>query len=190
MISKIADQITLISEADQGFDLFEARYPIPEGITYNTYVREDEKTVLLDAVDAKVTDEWVSDLKKVLNGRKLDYFVVHHMEPDHSANIGTVLSMFPDVRIITSAKAVKSQIDVCRPPRRSYADVAGVTDLITPWISRTASPSGRMRNVPSRWNSRNSWRVATAPASETSLSFRNVGTATDRTSAGADERQL
>ena len=107
MISKIADQITLISEADQGFDLFEARYPIPEGITYNTYVIEDEKTVLLDAVDAKVTDEWVSDLKKVLNGRKLDYFVVHHMEPDHSANIGTVLSMFPDVRIITSAKAVK-----------------------------------------------------------------------------------
>ena len=130
MISKIADQITLISEADQGFDLFEARYPIPEGITYNTYVIEDEKTVLLDAVDAKVTDEWVSDLKKVLNGRKLDYFVVHHMEPDHSANIGTVLSMFPDVRIITSAKGVKKMSQFMNEDMSSKCDVVKEGDVL------------------------------------------------------------
>lgn len=130
MISKIADQITLISEADPGFDLFEARYPIPEGITYNTYVIEDEKTVLLDAVDAKVTDEWVSDLKKVLNGRKLDYFVVHHMEPDHSANIGTVLSMFPDVRIITSAKAVKMMSQFMNEDMSSKCDVVKEGDVL------------------------------------------------------------
>lgn len=130
MISKITDRVTLISEADPDFDLFEARYPIPEGITYNTYVVGGEKTALLDAADARVTEEWVADLRKALDGRRLDYFVVHHMEPDHSANIGTVLSLFPEVRIVTSAKAVVMMSQFMNRDMSPFCDVVKEGDVL------------------------------------------------------------
>lgn len=107
MISHPTGSITMICEEDPTFDRFEAKYPIPDGMTYNCYVIKDEKTALLDTDDARVTENWLADLKDVLGDGRLDYLVVHHVEPDHTANIMSVLDMYPEARLVTSARGLK-----------------------------------------------------------------------------------
>ncbi len=107
MIRHLSDRVVLVSEDDLSGHPFESQYPVPDGMAYNTYIVRGEKTALLDAPDASVADRWAEELREALGGRTVDYYVVHHMEPDHSSSMRRVLSMFPEARIVTSAKALR-----------------------------------------------------------------------------------
>ena len=86
--------------------LFENIYPIPRGVSYNSYILLDDKTVLMDTCDASVQKEFLDNVKAALNGRTLDYLVIQHMEPDHCALIGDILKLFPNVRLVCNAKTL------------------------------------------------------------------------------------
>ena len=90
---------------DHEIDLFEGQYVVPLGMAYNSYVIIDEKIAVMDTVDKNFTDEWLGNLEAELNGRKPDYLVVQHMEPDHSANIVNFMVKYPDATIVSSSKA-------------------------------------------------------------------------------------
>ncbi|MBP3595599.1 MAG: FprA family A-type flavoprotein [Lachnospiraceae bacterium] len=101
----ITNDIKYIGVNDHNIDLFEGQYIVPNGMAYNSYVILDDKVAVLDSVDANFTKEWMSNLKEALNGRTPDYFIVQHMEPDHSANIANFMQEYADVKIVASAKA-------------------------------------------------------------------------------------
>ena len=101
----ISNDIKYIGVNDHKIDLFEGQYIVPNGMAYNSYVILDEKIAVLDSVDAKFTDEWLSNVREALAGRTPDYFIVQHMEPDHSANIDNFLSVYPEAQVVSSAKA-------------------------------------------------------------------------------------
>ncbi|MBR4419419.1 MAG: flavodoxin, partial [Clostridia bacterium] len=84
---KITNDIKYIGVNDHSVDLFEGQYVVPNGMSYNSYLINDEKVAVMDTVDANFTHEWLDNLQNALNGRTPDYLVVQHMEPDHSANI-------------------------------------------------------------------------------------------------------
>ena len=102
---KITDNIKYVGVYDTKIDLFESQYQVPFGVTYNSYVILDDKTAVLDTVSVDFFDEWIKNVKDELCGRSPDYLIVHHMEPDHSANIARFIDVFPDVRVVSSAKA-------------------------------------------------------------------------------------
>lgn len=102
---EITNSIKYIGVNDRIIDLFEGQYPVPDGISYNSYVILDEKVAVLDTIDVKFTSEWLGSLTDVLDGRKPDYLVVHHMEPDHSASIFEFVKTYPEAKIVASAKA-------------------------------------------------------------------------------------
>ena len=102
MISK---DIQYIGVNDHELDLFEGQYIVPGGMAYNSYVILDEKVAVMDSVDARFGREWLDNLAGALQGRKPDYLVVQHMEPDHSANIMTFLEAYPEAAVVSSAKA-------------------------------------------------------------------------------------
>ena len=102
----IRDSLYWIGGSDRRLALFENVYPIPRGVSYNSYVLLDEKTVLLDTVDASISGLFFENLEYVLNGRTLDYLIVNHMEPDHCAVIGDVVRRYPDVKLVCNAKSV------------------------------------------------------------------------------------
>ena len=101
----ISDDIKYVGVNDRKLDMFEGQYKIPNGISYNSYVIMDEKIAVMDTVDAGFAEEWLCNLERVLGERKPDYLVVHHMEPDHSANIMEFISRYPDVKIVASSRA-------------------------------------------------------------------------------------
>ena len=101
----ITDTIKYIGANDHELDLFEGQYPVPNGMAYNSYVILDEKIAVMDTIDASCGEEWMENLKKVLDGNKPAYLVVHHMEPDHSANIANFMQEFPETKIVASAMA-------------------------------------------------------------------------------------
>ena len=105
-VKKITDDLSWIGGSDRRLALFENVYPIPRGVSYNSYVLLDEKTVLLDTVDASISGLFFENLEYVLNGRTLDYLIVNHMEPDHCAVIGEVVRRYPDVKLVCNAKTV------------------------------------------------------------------------------------
>ena len=90
---------------DHEVDLFEGQYLVPDGISYNSYVIVDEKVAVLDTVATSFTEEWLSKLEDALYGRMVDYLIVHHMEPDHSANIANFLKKYPTATVVATAKA-------------------------------------------------------------------------------------
>ncbi len=102
---EITKDIKYIGVNDYNIDLFEGQYTVPNGMAYNSYVILDDKIAVMDTVDAHFTDEWLANLDKELSGRKPDYLVVQHMEPDHSANIKVFAERFPEAKIVASAKA-------------------------------------------------------------------------------------
>lgn len=104
-VKNVKEDLFWIGGNDRRLALFENVYPIPRGVSYNSYVLMDEKTVLLDTVDHVISDLFFENLEHVLNGRELDYMVVNHMEPDHCAAIGDVLRRYKNVQIICTAKA-------------------------------------------------------------------------------------
>lgn len=105
-VRKIKDDIFYLGGNDRRLDLFENHYPIPRGVSYNSYLVMDEKTVLLDTVDAAIGDLFFDNIAYVLGDRKLDYIIVDHMEPDHSATLGRLLEVYPDVQVICNPKTV------------------------------------------------------------------------------------
>ena len=101
----ISDSIRYVGVNDREIDLFEGQYDVPNGMAYNSYVIIDEKIAVMDTVDARFADEWLGNIKTVLGERTPDYLVVHHMEPDHSANIVNFVKAYPDAKIVSSAKS-------------------------------------------------------------------------------------
>jgi len=105
-VKKVTDDLYWIGGSDRRLALFENVYPIPRGVSYNSYVLLDEKTVLLDTVDASISGLFFENLEYVLDGRTLDYLIVNHMEPDHCAIIGDVVRRYPDVKLVCNAKTI------------------------------------------------------------------------------------
>ncbi len=101
----VTEDIRYIGVNDHDVDLFEGQYTVENGMSYNSYVILDEKVAVMDTVDAHFGVEWLQNLETVLNGRRPDYLVVQHMEPDHSANIAVFMETYPEAQIVSSAKA-------------------------------------------------------------------------------------
>ena len=101
---KITDTIKYVGVNDHQVDLFEGQYKVPNGMAYNSYVILDEKIAVMDTVDANFTHEWLDNLEQALNGRKPDYLIVQHMEPDHAANVANFLKVYPDTTVVANAK--------------------------------------------------------------------------------------
>jgi len=101
---EVSKDIYYIGVNDHNIDLFEGQYDVPHGMAYNSYVILDEKIAVLDTVDAHFTDEWLNNLEVVLNGRKPDYLIIQHMEPDHSANIQNFMKVYPETVIVGNTK--------------------------------------------------------------------------------------
>ena len=103
-VRKVTEDIVWVGASDRRLALFENIFPIPRGVSYNSYVLLDEKTVLLDTVDASVAGQFFENLEHVLDGRKLDYLIVNHMEPDHCSLIGELLLRYPEVQVVGNTK--------------------------------------------------------------------------------------
>ena len=102
--TRITDTVLGISINDTDIDLFESQYPVPGGVSYNSYLIRDEKTVVLDTVDARATDAWLVALEEELAGAAPDYLVVSHVEPDHSANVARLAEKYPAMQVVGNAK--------------------------------------------------------------------------------------
>jgi flavorubredoxin len=121
---KVSDSIKYIGVDDKDIDLFESQYVVPEGVSYNSYVILDDKVALMDTVDARCTDEWEKNLTAALSGRKVDYLVISHMEPDHAGSIDKVLGLFPEITLVGNAKTFQFLAQF------SEKDVDGVNKLV------------------------------------------------------------
>ncbi len=102
---EITKDIKYIGVNDHNIDLFEGQYDVPNGIAYNSYVIIDDKIAVMDTVDAAFSHEWLDNIQNTLNGKKPDYLIIQHMEPDHSANIAIFKKTYPDTTVVSSAKA-------------------------------------------------------------------------------------
>ncbi len=102
---KISDAIQYVGVNDYDIDLFESQYVVPNGVSYNSYIILDEKTAIMDSVDPRKTEEWLGNVERVLDGRKPDYIVVHHMEPDHAGSLKCVIEKYPEMKIVSNQKA-------------------------------------------------------------------------------------
>ena len=107
MLRKVTDTIYYVGADDHEIDLFESQYVVPNGIAYNSYVILDEKICIMDTIDAAKTDEWLQNVKTVLDGKTPDYLVVQHMEPDHAASIDAFMQCYPHTTVVGNAKTFK-----------------------------------------------------------------------------------
>lgn len=101
----ISDDIIYIGQDDASIRLFESQYVVPDGMCYNSYLILDEKVAIMDTSDSRTMEAWKRDLTAALNGRKPDYLVVHHLEPDHASGIAEVMSLYPELKVVCSVKA-------------------------------------------------------------------------------------
>ncbi len=103
---QITDAIKYVGVNDHHIDLFEGQFDVPEGMAYNSYVVVDDKIAVFDTVDKSFRDEWLENIKSVLGGRTVDYLIIQHMEPDHSANIAEFMAVYPDAAVVATSKAI------------------------------------------------------------------------------------
>ena len=140
----ISNAIKYIGTDDTTLDLFESQYIIPNGVSYNSYVILDEKTAVMDTVDARKTDEWFANLEQALAGRDVDYLVVSHLEPDHSSNNKRFADKYPSAKLVLSAKAkamLPQFFDIDNLDERSIAVKEGDTlDLGTHKLTFIMAP--------------------------------------------------
>ena len=101
---KITSDLIWLGGSDRRLALFENVYPIPRGVSYNAYLIQDEKTALLDTVDQAIAERFFENLEHALQGKPLNYVIVNHMEPDHAATLGTVLSRYPEATVIPATR--------------------------------------------------------------------------------------
>ena len=104
-MEKVTDRVHYVGVDDKTLDLFESQYVLPNGISYNSYIIHDEKTVIMDAVDKRMVKEWLENVKKDLEKKEPDYLVVSHLEPDHSGGIEALIDIYPNMKIIVSQVA-------------------------------------------------------------------------------------
>lgn len=107
MNTQIVPDITYIGVDDIDIDLFESQYKVPAGMCYNSYIIEDDKIAIIDTVDARKSDDWFQNLACVLQDKKPDYLIVHHLEPDHSGCIAKVMEKYPSLQLVSSVKAIQ-----------------------------------------------------------------------------------
>jgi len=100
----ISDSIKYVGVDDKDIDLFESQYVVPNGVSYNSYIIFDDKITIMDTVDARATEEWVKNVEEALDGKKPEYLVISHLEPDHAANIKLIADKYPDMKLIGNAK--------------------------------------------------------------------------------------
>ena len=122
-MKKISEAILGVGVDDTTIDLFESQYPVPTGVSYNSYVILDEKTTILDTVDARATEPWLENLAEALGDRKPAYLVVSHMEPDHGANVAKLAALYPEMQVVGNAKTFQYMeqffgADAIAPARR------------------------------------------------------------------------
>ncbi|QDW74974.1 FprA family A-type flavoprotein [Lachnospiraceae bacterium KGMB03038] len=106
-IRKVTEDILWVGCNDRRITLFENLFPVPKGVSYNSYLLIDEKVALMDTVDESVTGQFLENLEGALEGRAIDYLIVHHMEPDHCANIRLLMEKYPQMQVVGSAKAIQ-----------------------------------------------------------------------------------
>ena len=104
-MKNFSQNIKYIGVDDRDLDLFEGQYIVPEGMAYNSYVIIDDKIAVTDTVDAHKVNEWLQNLETALAGRKPDYLIVHHLEPDHAGGIAEFVAKYPETTLVSSAKA-------------------------------------------------------------------------------------
>lgn len=102
---KITEDVRYVGVNDRKIDLFEGQYTVPNGMAYNSYLLLDKQTAVFDSVDARFGNEWLENIKKAADGKEIDYLIVQHMEPDHSANILNFANAYPNAKIVATAKA-------------------------------------------------------------------------------------
>ena len=105
-IKNIKDDLFWVGGSDRRLNLFENAYPVPNGMSYNSYLLLDDKTVLFDTVDRAIAAQFFENIEAVLSGRPLDYVIINHMEPDHCATLGELVLRYPDVKVICNAKTI------------------------------------------------------------------------------------
>ncbi len=105
-VKKIAEDLIWVGANDRRLAMFEGVYSVPRGVSYNAYLLLDEKTVLFDTVDKAVRHRFLENVKEALGSRKLDYLVVQHMEPDHSAVLEELLTRYPGIKLAGNAKTI------------------------------------------------------------------------------------
>ncbi len=120
----LSDAIRYVGVDDTDIDLFESQYPVPNGVSYNSYVILDEKVAVMDTVDRRRTGEWLEKLEAALAGRKPDYLVIQHLEPDHAGSIGALAERYPDMELVASAKALTMlpKYFACANPTQAVAE--------------------------------------------------------------------
>ncbi len=128
---KITKDIRYVGVNDHQVDLFEGQYVVPNGMSYNSYVILDEKVAVMDTVDRNFTHQWLDNLQTVLDGRKPDYLVIQHMEPDHSANIMNFLKVYPEATVVSSAKAFTMMKQFFGDDFEGHRIVVGEGDTLT-----------------------------------------------------------
>ncbi|MBQ7162774.1 MAG: MBL fold metallo-hydrolase, partial [Bacteroidales bacterium] len=106
-MTQISAHINYIGVDDHDLDLFESQYRIPEGISYNSYLIVDDKVAVMDTVDACKKDQWLQQLQAGLQGRRPDYLVMHHVEPDHAGAVASLLERYPALQVVATAKALQ-----------------------------------------------------------------------------------
>ena len=139
----ISNDIKYIGVDDHDLDLFEGQYVVPRGMAYNSYVVLDAKVAVMDTVDQNFGSTWLANLDAVLAGRKPDYLVVQHMEPDHSANIDRFLAKYPSAKVVASAQAFKIMEQFFGPfvaPARQVVKEGDVLDLGKHKLQFVAAP--------------------------------------------------
>ncbi|MCP1101953.1 flavorubredoxin [Aequitasia blattaphilus] len=104
---KVTDDLYYIGCNDRKLERFENLFTLPNGVSYNSYLIMDEKVALTDTIDADVTDQFIENINYVLNGRNIDYLIIHHMEPDHGANIKRLMDLYPDMTLVGNVKTKK-----------------------------------------------------------------------------------
>ena len=107
MITNVTKTIKYIGVDDTTIDLFESQYIVPNGISYNSYLIVDEKIAIMDTADKRKGEEWFANLEEALEGRTPDYLIVQHMEPDHAGNIAELITKYPEIKLVASAKAIQ-----------------------------------------------------------------------------------
>lgn len=145
-VRKIFEDLYWVGADDHRLALFENIHPIPRGVSYNSYLLLDEKTVLFDTADWAVGRQFLENVQYVLNGRPLDYMVINHMEPDHGASIEEIILRYPDVKIISTEKAFMADASVWFSHRRTDRDGTGggYTDLRKPYSDLCGGAHGAL----------------------------------------------
>lgn len=151
----ITDDVCYVGVNDHDIALFESQYPVPDGVSYNSYVILDEKIAVLDAVDAHFGDAWLKNVRQALDGRQPDFLIVHHMEPDHSASIDLFMDAFPQALIVSSQKAfpmMKAFFGTDYAERRIVVKEGDILSLGKHTLSFIAAPMVHWPEVIMTWD--------------------------------------